>query len=311
MCRATPACLSLSIFLSSTGQLALAQVSGNAVYREGGWANNLDHAGIYCSDCYSGNPGVYEIRGYWWQGGDGVELRSFTDFLDGKTDLGAFSLSGISAAQRGLIVDTADDLDQDPDITYTLGDCLNHEATGDYVTVDEITDIRCDGVVEYSYEWNNLWVWGRSDNGQSSGTPQHHDISRIEWVEEHNNLGGDQPWFELSPKVQRGGSGTAWTELLSVDIPDPTVQRLMGRNVITWQRPLEGGNGFWHVYRRDDISDTFEKLANSAIIGSGRSFIVIDRDIERNEIYSYRIEHVNLSGGSTIFEVVDLPNRWQ
>jgi hypothetical protein len=67
---------------------------------------------------------------------------------------------------------------------------LNYDSNPDsYVSVSEIYELRCDAVVEYSYEWNNLWIWGKSDTGTSSGTPHHFDISYVPYVTEHNNLG--------------------------------------------------------------------------------------------------------------------------
>jgi hypothetical protein len=58
---------------------------------------------------------------------------------------------------------TAEDLDDDPEITYTLflQLAVDFGDIGNYVNVNEITDIRCDGLVEYAYEWNGLWIWGQ------------------------------------------------------------------------------------------------------------------------------------------------------
>lgn len=86
---------------------------------------------------------------------------------------------------------------------------------GTYITTDEIQNIRCDGVVEYAYEWNFVEVWGKSDDGTRWGTPSDHDVSVAANKPEHDDLGGDEPWQELSPKVQRGGSGTDWTLLVA------------------------------------------------------------------------------------------------
>ncbi|MHB0946250.1 MAG: SUMF1/EgtB/PvdO family nonheme iron enzyme, partial [Sedimentisphaerales bacterium] len=200
--------LLLSFFL---GYNATARTGGDAVYREGAWPNVLDHGGVYD---ISGN--VYEIKGPFHE----VELSTWASFLGGQYDYGAFCNYEMMSLDRENILDTCDELDNDPDITYTASAALYHEDTGGRIDVYEITDIRCDGVVEYAYERNGIWVWGRASPANSGGTPTHFDISVSAYCIEHENLGGDEPWIELSPKVQRGGSGTLWTKLrLSPDTP--------------------------------------------------------------------------------------------
>jgi hypothetical protein len=192
---------------------AAGQTGGDAVYRVGGYLNNLDHTGIFVDGQH-----VYEITGYWWTGGsDAVILNAWKDFLAGQDYLGAFTVPGITPEQRTAIVDTCWAMSQDPDISYTAYDALDYDSSaGAHITVSHITDVRCDGVVEYAYEANGLEVWGKANPGDSSGTPRHFDISNKSYCAEHNNLGADQPWVELSPTVQRGGSGTKWTKLRSV-----------------------------------------------------------------------------------------------
>jgi hypothetical protein len=198
--------LTLSLSLLTPSLLAhAANESSDAVYREGGFLNSLGHAGVYKGSGY-----VYHIAGPWHQ----VEVVPLTTFIDGKTFYGYFYNTSMDSYDRLNIQDTLWLLDQDPDITYTASGQLYHESNaGSYISVDEITDIRCDGVVEYSYEWNNIWVWGRSDTGTSNGTPTHFDISNVSYTDEHNDLGEDEPWIEVSPDVQRGASGTKWTQL--------------------------------------------------------------------------------------------------
>ena len=200
--------LVMFLVISFLSPVAKAKIQGDAVYREGGFLNNLDHAGVYNSDGQ-----VYEIRGYWYQGGDGVELSSWSRFLDGKSYYGGYCVPGTTSSKRNSILDTCDDMDNDTDITYTVSAALYHEDTGGRIDVYEITDVRCDGVVEYAFERNGVWVWGKADPPNSSGTPTHFDISLSAYCIEHEDLGGDEPWIELSPLVQRGGNGIAWTKL--------------------------------------------------------------------------------------------------
>ncbi|MGX1984152.1 hypothetical protein EDD69_1303 [Thermolongibacillus altinsuensis] len=186
------------LFSISSYAYAASSPSGSATYREGGTLNTHDHAGIM-----KNSSTVYEIKGYNYK----VDESSLTSFKDGKTYYGTFKTSSLTSTQRDSILSTAEALDNDPEITYTMYDQLNWESNaGDYISVSEITDIRCDGVVEYAYEWNNIWVWGRSSTGTASGNPTHHDISYTAYASEHANLGSDAPWIEVSPKVQRGAA---------------------------------------------------------------------------------------------------------
>ena len=241
----------ISVLLSYTVVAMAAKTGGDSVYREGGFLNNLDHTGVYDT-----NGGVYEIRGYYTQ----IQLSSWTTFLDGNPYIGEFTNPQITSDDRNNILGTSAQLDADPDITYTVYDALNYESnSGDYISVYEITDIRCDGVVEYAYEWNNIWIWGKANPPNSSGTPTHFDISYTEYCDEHANLGGNEPWIELSPKVQRGGSGTKWTKL-SESIT-PVITSVNSGNPVVGSSSRQwitiGGSGFVNGF-----SATFRDVSN-------------------------------------------------
>ncbi|MBN1670148.1 MAG: Ig-like domain-containing protein [Kiritimatiellae bacterium] len=169
----------------------------------------MNHAGLvgYVGSS-DDNSGIYEMSGYWPFGDDKCVYRTMTEHkATAETWYGAYTAEGdISTSKRDSIVDTANDICNDPDISYQAGDALTHETNpGTTIEVNEITGLRCDGLVEYCYEKNDVWIWGKTDNGQADGTPQNFDVSRTEWVVEHADLGRDQPWKELSPYVQRGG----------------------------------------------------------------------------------------------------------
>lgn len=195
---------SISIF--ATTALA-ADYDADARYREGSFLTyGLQHAGLRRA-----GVGIYEIRGYLTT----IQLSDWNTFLSGYTYIGAFINPTMTNTDRTNILSTAAAMDADPGISYTAWNMLDTDPNpGTYVQVSEITDIRCDGVVEYAYEWNYVWVWGKSDNAQSTGTPQHFDVSYVPYLPEHNDyLGADYPWVETSPKVQHGGVGTKWTQL--------------------------------------------------------------------------------------------------
>ena len=144
--------------------------------------------------------GSYVIKHNYWSGMIGHSGFWFTRTLQNIT---------MTFEQRRDVVGTAWDL-SGRDISYPwLNPWPNaldyHSSPGIYISPSEVKRIRCDGLVEYCYEWNNIWVWGK--NGV------HYDISRTEWVGEHNNF-YDWPFNscnETAPVVQCGsanGEGT-------------------------------------------------------------------------------------------------------
>ncbi|WP_349408976.1 hypothetical protein [Pseudalkalibacillus sp. SCS-8] len=195
----------LSSSLVFTNISASAALEADARYRDGGLANAYNHAGLRRAGI-----GIYEIKGYNHE----IELSTWDSFLNGQTYLGAYYNPDTTSTDKDYILYTAKAMDADPEITYTMYDALAYESNpGSYVAVDEISDIRCDGVVEYAYEWNYVWVWGKTNDGTKTGTPTNFDISYVPYVSEHANL-GDEGWFELSPIVQRGAKGTKYTQLV-------------------------------------------------------------------------------------------------
>lgn len=252
------------ILLSYIAVKADARTGGDAVYRVGGWLNNLDHAGVYDTNGF-----VYEIRGPFTQ----IQRSSWSIFLDDKSYIGEFTNPTITHNDRNDILGTCAQMDAETDITYTVSSALYYESnSGVDISVDEITDIRCDGVVEYAYERNEVWIWGKADPPISSGTPTHFDISNTAYCDEHANLGGDDPWFELSPKVQRGGSGEQWTKLrpsiapivTSVNSGNPVV----GSSNRQWI-PIGGSNfksGFSATFRDVSNNVTYPTITDQASI---------------------------------------------
>ena len=129
---------------------------------------------------------------------------------------GAYTIpSDLSFEERKSIVNTANLLTQ-YNIGYTIGGNIffpqiasmlqiNTFFPGSKIDPNEISQIRCDGVIEYCYEFNGIMVWGR--NGD------HYDISNPNWTLEHNLFFWDpyilnhNPDHRLAPIVQCGGYG--------------------------------------------------------------------------------------------------------
>ena len=131
--------------------------------------------------------------------------------------MGAYNLNNYSPSftDRRSIVGTAIQL-RDADIGFEVNDALDYKGLSFDGSVDDINNIRCDGVVEYCYERDppGLCVWGRYP-----GFPGNCDISDDRYVDEHNNMPDlwPPPWSpcepggspetdsELSALAQRGG----------------------------------------------------------------------------------------------------------
>lgn len=142
-------------------------------------------------------------------------------FSNGGAYRGAYSRD-LSAITRSDIVDTAGNMMRD-DIGYCFMDMIQTNLIwqswppGWYESwngkISRINDMRCDAVVEYSYEKNDVMV-AMNDNITHSGMSHMHA---------HNNLhgGSTNPGSEeLCPRIQAGDRGNASTfEPLEVENP--------------------------------------------------------------------------------------------
>ena len=71
--------------------------------------------------------------------------------------MGIYNVSGTSSYKYDLIRGTADELTTEM-IPYSTLSLCSHDATGTYIYPEDITKIRCDGVIEYCYEYNDVVV---------------------------------------------------------------------------------------------------------------------------------------------------------
>ncbi len=133
---------------------------GYAIYRDGVFFNATDHAGIMNkpdTNSYT-NPIIHH------SGSGYVDFTTYVGFLNGKNFIGVYRPNGtVTSANRDTFVGTARTL-QTENISYSLAFQVNYKdfEVGTYVDPSEITEMRCDGVVEYIYEWANFKVYGSS-----------------------------------------------------------------------------------------------------------------------------------------------------
>lgn len=159
-----------------------------------------------------------------------------TAFHGGESYHGAYSINNISADTRASIASTARALGTSS-INYTWQDMLDVNDTwcgwwwcedwnGEIYRIDEL---RCDGIVEYSYEKNEQIVSKifYSDGSINTGR-QNIATPDIENVNSHNTFHeGVHCCNELCPRIQAGknhrGSGTERSNFDPLIALDPTI----------------------------------------------------------------------------------------
>ncbi len=158
-------------------------------------------------------------------------------------------------------------------------------------SVADIEYLRCDGVVEYAYEANDVMVWGTGDD------PTHEDITqpvtkgeygpngsqRNLWEHNHLILPVDENGDELTPNVQRGAFAPGHTQMHASVPEDPTAVRGLeatshdadGRpndpcnNYISikWVDATDAQSGIWGYYVKvDDKGSTIPTWEDSPVV---------------------------------------------
>lgn len=145
--------MALSILAMSFVSITAGSVFANseAMYRSGSMGNYLDHAGVR-----KAGVGIYEIKGYFHT----VDLNTWSSWLGSNEYLGSFINPLMTSTDKTYVQSTLSAMEADTDIDYTGLNMIDWDLNpGSDIDPWEIDDIRCDGVVEYAYEWHNIWVW--------------------------------------------------------------------------------------------------------------------------------------------------------
>ncbi len=217
------------------------QEYGDSGYRVNGWEPAglgwLGHTGLMAGMDSGHNKRIIEVSGFTY-----VVHHNYWSSMQENSDpnldyWGAFTLNHsqyyMDFNKRRNVMDIAIEL-VGADINYPLAptiDALRHvNDPGTYVSTSEITHLRCDGLVEYCYEWPLYYVWGANDSN--------HDISETANVEEHNDFYNDpyDPDTELAPIVQcglAGGSSTHMDWSAQTDIPTYSASYTQNTNNFT------------------------------------------------------------------------------
>lgn len=141
---------------------------GYAVYRDGVFYNYTWHAAIMSLPHWNTNtlPVIHQ------PGSGYVQYGTWSEFLGGKTYQGTYRpKTAPTSANRDNFLYMARRLIDD-NIPYTSLYQVNYKVSsaGTWVDPGDITSIRCDGVIEYIYEWYGFRVFGDDS---------HWDVTRV------------------------------------------------------------------------------------------------------------------------------------
>ena len=172
----------ISIFAMFTVPVSAAKgYEGYAIYRDGAFKipvvlpSGFDwHAGLLDEPSTSYYKPVTHISG---PSPFVIKYDSWSNFIDGNTSKGVYKpKSGVTSAQRDLVKSMGRRLISE-NISYNAvvqvdwyTSCL-----GNWVFPDDIASVRCDGVVEYAYEYYGIKIYG-SDSTAFSEKP-HWDVT--------------------------------------------------------------------------------------------------------------------------------------
>ena len=100
--------------------------------------------------------------------------------------------------------------------------------------------------------------------------------------------------------------GDTWT------LTDPTLVTLAGFHAwrargdvhVNWKTASETDNAGFHLWRSDSVDGSYTRITGNLIpargtTSSGAEYFYQDTDVEAGSIYWYKLEDIDLSGGST------------
>lgn len=161
ICWMALSCFIITSVSISNDVLAAAPWNGYAIYRSGVMWNLNDHAGLMDGNTMNSNNPVLHAKGY----GDTVKLDTWINFTsDDALFVGIFKPNNctITPMMAGYFTAKAREL---IGIPYNVLDQIVYDAGSNYwVYPEDISHLRCDGVVEYVYEWYNFRVGGSDSN---------------------------------------------------------------------------------------------------------------------------------------------------
>jgi len=277
-----------------------AQEYGDPVYRvlegtAGFLGYNYNHTAIHAGLNSSGSGRVMQALG---EGYTTHETSFSSAFIRYGSDYyGAYTLNNrtMNFTDRKNVVKTASDL-VDAKIPYPpvgMGllapKCLLWYGTSFDGTINDITNIRCDGFVEYCYETNGFRVWRNKSYGDSTW-----NITNSVYVDYHNDRPDStrNPEREASPWAQRGApcaTGPSTPLGCSYSAPDTKMNRAAVINLPTYQVTQTAGNGFVDVTVRATDESGIHYIVYKRPGDAGWSYSPTQPQHPSTDSYSYTV----------------------
>jgi hypothetical protein len=135
---------------------------GYAIHRDGAFLGLTWHAGFMDQSSSTDPVPVIHIGSLFGT----VTWAGWATFIDGNTFKGYYKPSGgITSTGRDLVKETVRELALN-NVTYTAVSQIDYDValyvTQTYVYPEDVMLSRCDGVVEYGFEWNNYRIYGNN-----------------------------------------------------------------------------------------------------------------------------------------------------
>ena len=286
-----------------------AQEYGDAVYREldglaGFLGYNYNHAAVFAGLDSVHEGKVMEALGSGTTTHEAYFYDEFTSYGTGY--YGAYTLNNrtMSFTDRKNVVATASDLVNAaiayPSTFLQAPVCLVYYGGSFDGTVADISNIRCDGVVEYAYEKNNYRVWRNQSYGDATW-------SIVLYPDYHNDRPDNtrNPEREASPWSQRGApcaTGPIPSYGCSYSGPDTKLNSAAVINLPTYQVTQSAGNGYVDVTVRATDESGIHYIGYERPGDSGWSYSPTQPQHPSSDSYSYTVR-VTSSGYFYAFAV--------
>lgn len=238
----------------SFSSYAATGLEGFAIHRDGAFLGTTWHAGLMDE----AQPNMSLSVTHAGQSKDTVIYGSWSDFLNGNTFKGFYApKTGISLTGRDNVKAMGRRLISE-NILYTpLAQLNNKPGVSTWIFPDDISAIRCDGVVEYCYEYYGYRIYGSDSKWDISrnGNQAHHALASV------------------TPKTQAENYMTPWLNLINVnsgkglDVPNSNTAN--GTDLIQWTVTDGGSNNQkWRLdyTASDDFFSIIPKLATGKAV---------------------------------------------
>jgi hypothetical protein len=170
-----------SLVMINAHAYAASGFQGYAIYRDGVFFNYTWHAGMMDGPYYDSYLPVLHAPG----SGSYVKWDTWNNFMKGNNFKGVYRPKRQpSSSERDRFVALGRKL-RSEHIPYTLIYQVNYntKTSGTWVDAEEITQMRCDGVVEYIYEWYGFRVYGHDQywdvTKNSAINRDHHSLNLV------------------------------------------------------------------------------------------------------------------------------------